>query len=67
MRGWVVYFANVLRVTLPMPLVAPMKTATNLGGRVEEMRELEAWTIDRETIVNDGLVMLKDILLGIRR
>jgi hypothetical protein len=50
-----------------MPLVAPMKTATNLGGRVEEMRELEAWTIDRETIANGGLVMLKDISLGIRR
>ena len=40
-----------------MPLVAPTKTATRLGGRVEEMRELEDWTAERETIATDSRIV----------
>ena len=36
-----------------MPLVAPTKTATRPGGRVEAMRELKAWTVDRRTMITD--------------
>lgn len=31
--------------------MAPTKRATSLGGKVEEMREFEAWTVVRETIL----------------
>ena len=44
-------FANCLRVASPIPLVAPTKTATRFGGRVEEMREFEDWIEGRATIV----------------
>jgi len=38
--------ANCLMVASPMPAVAPVKTATRLGGRLA----LEVWTVERDTI-----------------
>jgi len=65
MRGLMVYFAKVLRVMRPMPLVAPMKIATRREGRAVEVRALEVWIVVRETIVACCSVMLKDgILVG---
>ena len=42
---------KVLRVMAPMPEVAPTKTATRREGRLVEIRELECWILERETIV----------------
>jgi len=43
---------KVLRVMAPMPEVAPTKTATRREGRLVEIRELESWILERETIVH---------------
>lgn len=42
---------KVLRVMAPMPEVAPTKTATRREGRLVQIRELECWMCERETIV----------------
>jgi len=42
-----------------MPLVAPTKTATRPGGRVEEMSALDERTVDRDTIVTGRQVILR--------
>jgi hypothetical protein len=48
---------KVLRVMAPMPEVAPTKTATRCEGRLVEIRELECWILERETIVQSGVFM----------
>ena len=53
------YFANFLRLISPIPLVAPTKMATRRGGKVDEMRVLEAWIVLRETIVKVHWVIWK--------
>ena len=58
-------FANCLRVASPIPLVAPTKTATRFGGRVEEMREFDDWIEERVTIV--VLVGYKVTVLDVER
>lgn len=50
-------FANCLSVVSPIPLVAPTKTATSLGGSVDEIRELDDWIADRETISAKNEIM----------
>ena len=61
-RGRRECLANCLSVASPIPLVAPIKTATRFGGRVEAMREFEDWTEEKETIVtqagNDAILFL---------
>ena len=50
-RGRRECFANCLSVASPIPLVAPTKTATRSGGKVEAIKEFEDWTEESETIV----------------